>query len=164
MEVLDNLLGLHTKDLAAYQMVSRAVIIFFTSLIFIRVAGLRTLGKQSTFDALTLLMLGSILGRSIVVSQSFFGSVLSALIIMVLHRMVAWITFNNKKAGELIKGNSILLIKNGEKEMHNLRRTNITENDIMESLRKEVHLSDLGKIKEAHRERSGDISIVKEEI
>jgi uncharacterized membrane protein YcaP (DUF421 family) len=127
MGQLDNLPGLHAEKLEAYQMAVRAVIIFFTALILIRIAGIRTLGKQSAFDTLTSLMLGAIMGRAIVTDQSFFGSILATLVLMLLHRMVAWLTFKSKKMGSILKGRNILLMRDGERHQKNLAHTHITE-------------------------------------
>jgi uncharacterized membrane protein YcaP (DUF421 family) len=163
MDFFNNLLGLDVENLEAYQMAARAVIIFFISLLFVRIAGIRTLGKQTAFDTLTALMLGSIMGRSVVVAQSFFGSVLAVLVIMILHRLAAWITFKSKKAGKIIKGEKLLLIKNGMKQNKNLRKSHITEEDILEALRYESHMNSLDKITEVYLERSGEISVIKKE-
>jgi len=162
MGQLDNLLGLHAEKLEAYQMAVRAVIIFFTALILVRIAGIRTLGKQSAFDTLTSLMLGAIMGRAIVTDQSFFGSILATLVLMLLHRMVAWLTFKSKKMGSILKGRNILLMRDGARHQKNLAHTHITEEDILEVLRRDVNITSLDKIKEVYLERSGDISIIKE--
>jgi uncharacterized membrane protein YcaP (DUF421 family) len=162
MEWLNDMLGLDADKLSACQMAMRAIIIFITSLVLIRIAGIRTLGKQSAFDTLTSLMLGAIMGRAIVASQSFFGSIVAALIIMLLHRLVAWMTYKSKKAGSIIKGKDLLLIKDGKKQNKNLRSSHITEEDIMEALRHDVNITSLYKIKAVYLERSGEISIIKE--
>jgi|SRR6185436_16247191 len=162
MELFNNILGLDAEKLEAYQMAARAVIIFFISLLLLRIAGIRTLSKQSAFDTLTSLMLGAIMGRAVVANQSFFGSILAALVLMLLHRLMAWITFHNKKAGGIIKGESLLLMKDGKKQLKNLSKEHITEEDILEALRRNVNMTSLEKIKEVYLERSGDISIIKE--
>jgi len=163
MEILDTLFGLTSEKLSGYQMVARAGMMFVTSLILIRIGGIRTLGKQSAFDTLTLLMLSSIIGRAIVAAdQPFFGTMLAAFILMLLHRSTAWITFRNKKAGKLIKGTSLLLLKNGQRQEKNLSRSLITEEDILEALRRDINITSLDKIKEVYLERSGEISIIKE--
>jgi uncharacterized membrane protein YcaP (DUF421 family) len=143
-------------------MIFRAIIVFFTTLIFIRIAGIRTLGKQSSFDTLTSLMLGAIMGRAVVTEQSFFGSILATLVLMLLHRLVAWVTFKSRKAGAIIKGCDILLMRGGEKQQKNLAATHITEEDIMEVLRRDLNTTSLDKIKEVYLERSGNISFIKE--
>jgi len=162
MEFWNNLLGLTSNELKASQMAARAVIVFFTSLVFIRIAGIRTLGKQSAFDTLTSLMLGAIMGRSVVTGREFFGYMLAALVIMLLHRFVAWITFKSKSIGAVIKGSKLLLMKDGKLQQSNLASAHITEEDIMEALRQSVNSSVTDKIKEVYLERSGRISVVKE--
>jgi uncharacterized membrane protein YcaP (DUF421 family) len=162
MEFLNHLLGLETDKLEAYQMATRAFIIFFTSLLLIRIAGIRTFGKQSAFDTLTSLMLGAIMGRAVVTNQSFFGSILATLVLMLLHRLMAWLAFRNKKIGAIIKGENLLLMRAGKKQQKNLSKSHITEEDILEALRRDVNITSLDKIKEVYLERSGDISIIKE--
>jgi uncharacterized membrane protein YcaP (DUF421 family) len=162
MEFFDRILGLHAEKVEAYQMAARAIIIFFTSLIFLRIAGIRTLGRQSAFDTLTSLMLGAIMGRAVVTNQSFFGSILATLVLMLLHRLMAWIAFRSKKAGAIIKGKPLLLIKDGKKQQKNLARSHITEDDISEALRRDVNSTSFDEIKEVYLERSGEISIIKQ--
>ena len=162
MEFLTNLLGLEAEKLEPYQMAVRAFVIFFTSLLLIRIAGIRTFGKQSAFDTLTSLMLGAIMGRAVVTNQSFFGSILATLVLMLLHRLMAWLAFRNKKIGAIIKGKNLLLMRAGKKQQKNLSKSHITEDDILEALRRDVNITSLDKIKEVYLERSGDISIIKE--
>jgi uncharacterized membrane protein YcaP (DUF421 family) len=162
MELINNILGLNIEKLEPYQMASRAVVIFFISLLFIRISGIRTLGKQTAFDTLTSLMMGAILGRAIVTNQSFFGSILATLVLMLLHRFIAWVTFRNKKVGVILKGKKILLMKNGRFYHKNLAKTHITEEDILECLRKDINIESMSSIKEINLERSGDLSYVKE--
>src|SRR5688572_22575416 len=162
MEFIENILGLHAERLTAYQMAARAFTVFFISLLLIRVAGIRTLGKHSAFDTITALMLGAIMGRAIVTNQPFFESMLAALVLMLLHRLIAWITYKSKVAGSILKGTNILLLKEGKKQVANMAQTHITEEDILEALRRDTHIDSLDKIKEVYLERSGDISIVKD--
>lgn len=162
MEVIENLFGLDEHKLETYQMIARAFVIFFVALLLIRVSGIRTLGKQSAFDNLTALILGAIMGRAIVsAEQPFFGSILATLVIMVLHRVVAWITYRSKKMGVILKGRELLLIKNGEPNKKNMKQTHITREDILETLRKDVNVPSLDTIKEVYLERSGEISFIK---
>jgi uncharacterized membrane protein YcaP (DUF421 family) len=162
VETIKDIFGIDVQKLETYQMISRAVVIFFISLVLVRVSGIRTLGKQNAFDNLTALMLGAIMGRAIVsAEQPFFGSIIATLVIMILHRFVSWLTFHNKKSGVILKGKHLLLVKNGERIEKNLKKTNITEEDILESLRRDVNVPSLDKIKEVYLERSGDLSFVK---
>jgi uncharacterized membrane protein YcaP (DUF421 family) len=161
---MEQLFGLHATNLQTSQMIARAIFVFLSALLLIRIAGVRSLGKQTVFDHLTTIMMGAMLGRAIVaVEQPFFGSLATVAVIMLLHRLIAWITFLSKKAGMLFKGESILLIKNGRRHYSNMQKTNITMEDITEALRRYAGSANLDEIKEVHLERSGEISFVKKE-
>jgi uncharacterized membrane protein YcaP (DUF421 family) len=158
---LENLLGLHTDDLEAYQMAARAVLIFFVAMLYIRISGIRMLGKQSTFDHLTILILGSVMGRAIVAAQSLPGTLVAAFILIMLHRLVGWLTYKYTLAGFMFKGTSVQLIKDNLFNESNMAKTQITKNDIMIALRTELNTDDFNEVKDAYLERSGKISIVK---
>ena len=82
MDWLTNILALNENDLKSYQMVARAIIMFFSGLTLLRMSVIRMLGKQSAFDHLTVLVLGAIMGRGIVTNQSLGGTLLAALTII----------------------------------------------------------------------------------
>jgi len=159
-DFFSNLLGLDTEKLLGYQMACRAFVIFFIALIFVRISGIRTLGKQSTFDHLTILILGAIMGRAIVTHQSFAGTLIAAFVIIMLHRLLAWLTFKSTGAGFIFKGEPVQLIKNNQFDEDNMKKTHITKNDIMVALRTELHTDDFKDLKDAYIERSGKISFV----
>ena len=135
MGLITDLLGLESKELLPYQMASRAVVMYIVSIILIRFSGLRLLGKQTPFDHLTVLILGAMLGRAIVAGQSFGGSILAAIVILLLHRLSAWLSFKSRKAGSLLKGEPVPLIKNSGILEKSLAKTQITKNDLEESVR-----------------------------
>lgn len=162
MDFLKELFGLHTETLNTGQMVARAIAIFFIALLFIRVSGIRTLGTQTAFDHLTLLVLGAVLGRAIVSAQQpFFPSLAAVLVLVLLHRLTAWVTFKSHLVGKIFKGEAIVLIENGKINETNLRRTSITRQDLEESLHLFLSSDDFSDIKAAYLERSGEISIIK---
>jgi uncharacterized membrane protein YcaP (DUF421 family) len=160
-EHLNYLLGYDTNIVEPHQMAARAAIVFFIALIYVRTGGLRMLGRQSAYDSLTALMLGAILGRAVVSHDSFNGALLAALVIMVLHRLVAWITFKSSWAGSILKGKPIVLFQNNSPVVKNLARVHITENDLQEAVRKNLNVDDMGHVKEIYMDRSGELSVVK---
>jgi uncharacterized membrane protein YcaP (DUF421 family) len=160
-EYLNYLLGFENNFVEPHQMAARAAIVFFLALAYVRTGGLRMLGRQSAYDSLTALMLGAILGKAVVSPDSFMGTMLAALVIMVLHRLVAWITFKSSWVGSILKGKSIVLFQNNRPVMKNLIRVHITENDLQEAVRKNLNLDDMTQVKEIYMERSGELSIIK---
>lgn len=158
---LNYLLGLDNHNLEPYQMAARAVVVFCIALLYIRTGGLRMLGKQSAFDSLTALMLGAILGKAVVSHDSFLGTLLAALVIIVLHWLVAWLTFKSSRVGRILKGKSILLYQNGKPVLENLRKVYVTENDLMDAVRKNLNIDDMSSVKEIYMNRSGELSVIK---
>jgi uncharacterized membrane protein YcaP (DUF421 family) len=154
-------LGLDANTLTPGQMAARAAVTFAAALALLRVAGIRTLGKQSAFDALTALILGSVLGRAIVDgSQPFFGCLLAGLVIVTLHRLLAWITFRSSRAGAVFKGRELLLVRDGQRQLKTMQRSCITDEDILEALRQKGKVPDIASSKAVHLERSGEISVL----
>src|SRR4051812_18125565 len=113
MDFIKELFGTDATRLTAAHMASRAVFVFVISFFYMRIAGLRTFGKKSIFDQTTLLTIGAIMGRSIVSDSPFFPSLLAALILVILHRIVAYISFQSKPARIVISGRPIKIIENG---------------------------------------------------
>ncbi|HEY3429746.1 MAG TPA: hypothetical protein VGK39_03650, partial [Cyclobacteriaceae bacterium] len=110
-EFLEHWLGADNSNLEPYQMATRAAVVFFLALAYVRTGGLRMVGRQSAYDVITALMLGALLGKAVVSHDSFLGTLLAALVIMVLHRFVAWITFKSSFAGSVLKGKPIILFR-----------------------------------------------------
>ena len=162
MELIDQILGLHAASLSTGQMVARACLTFFAALAFIRVSGIRTLGTQTAFDYLTAVMLGAILGRGIVSAQQpFFPSLAAVLTLMLLHRLIAWLTFRNHTMGAIFKGEPISLIKDGKLIEENLKKNRVTREDIEDSLRLFMNSDEFNDMQSAYLERSGQISVVR---
>jgi len=161
IENLNYLLGFDDTSVEPYQMAIRAAVVFLLALAYVRTGGLRMLGRLSAFDSLTALMLGAILGKAVVSEDSFLGTLLAAFVIMILHRLVAWITYKSSGAGSILKGKSILLFQNNEPLTKNLRSLHITENDLQEAVRKNLNMDDMSNVKEIYMDRSGEISVIR---
>ena len=160
-EYLNYLIGFDNANLQPHQMAARAAVVFFLAFVYVRTGGLRMLGKQSAFDSLTALMLGTMLGKAVISHDSFLGTLLAALVIMILHWLIAWITFKSSWAGNILKGKSIVLFQNNKPLHENLRRVYITENDLQEAVRKNLNLDDMSHVKEIYMDRSGELSVIK---
>jgi len=160
-EYLNYLLGFDNANLQPHQMAARAAVVFFLALVYVRTGGLRMLGKQSAFDSLTALMLGTMFGKAVVSHDSFLGTLFAALVIMILHRLIAWITFKSSWAGNILKGKSIVLFQDNKPLHKNLRRVYITESDLQEAIRKNLNLDDMSQVKEIYMDRSGELSVIK---
>lgn len=142
----------------------RAVIVFIVALVIVRIGNHRIFGKNTAFDIVLGIIYGSVLSRAITGNSPFFPTIVAALMLILLHRILAVIAFRTSFGfGNWIKGKPSVLIEDGEIKWDALRKNSITENDLKEAVRKSGCEADLGKISTAYLERSGDISIIQKE-
>ncbi|RYD78043.1 MAG: DUF421 domain-containing protein [Sphingobacteriales bacterium] len=162
--MLEHLLGLDEEKLTIAQMSLRAVIVFILAVFYVRLGGMRAFGQGSSIDVVMTVVLGAILGRSILGgSIPFAPALVAGFVICMTHRALAFACYYSDAFSKLIKGRKILLVKDGELIKKNMLRTQISQGDLEERIRINANISSTEDISEAYYERSGDISIVKKE-
>ncbi|PWT73091.1 MAG: hypothetical protein C5B59_14220 [Bacteroidetes bacterium] len=161
MDWVDTFFG-HGKDLNSLQMSCRAIVIFFITLILLRIAGIRTFGKKSAFDNVIIIMLGSILSRAVVGASPFLPTCVSSLAFVLIHWALGKLSYYFDFVGKIVKGEKISLFRNGNLNNKAMRRASISLKDLEEGLRLSLNDSDWAKVKEMFLERGGEISVVKE--
>jgi len=149
------------KDLGALQMIDRAILGFFLTLILIRTAGIRTFGKKTPFDNVIIIMLGSIFSRVVVGASPFLPTTAACFAFVLVHRFLAWISLYNDRVGSWIKGKASTLYANGRFNEDNMRKGRISSKDLQESVRQQINQDTLDGVKEIILERTGEISIIK---
>jgi uncharacterized membrane protein YcaP (DUF421 family) len=149
------------KDLDSLQMVSRAIVIFFMTLILLRVSGRRILGMHATFDTIISILLGGVLSRAVVGSSPFWPCIFASIAILVVYRICGWLSVRSNFFSRLIKGKTVILFEDGHEIKENMDKCMITHDDLMEGVRKDGNVASLDEVTSATMERSGQISIVK---
>src|SRR6185437_7836485 len=145
------------KDLDTLQMVNRAILSFFLTLILIRTAGIRTFGKKTPFDNVIIIMLGSIFSRVVVGASPFIATTLACFVFVLIHRLLALISFYNDTVGRWIKGEASTLYADGQPVRRNMRSANVSDKDLMESVRRQMHEDSLANVSEIIQERNGEV-------
>jgi len=159
MDIMQTLVG-EGEGLTILQMSVRAFAMFIIMLVLIRIAGLRTFAKQSTFDNIIVIMLGAVLARGVVGASPFWSTVGASVVMVVMHRVIAWVAVRNQKFERLVKGSYIKLYQHGALVDNNLEKTGMSENDLHESLRLETNKLTLSQIDTAFMETNGRISFI----
>lgn len=149
------------KDINSWQMSIRGLSVFIIALILIRIAGRRSFGIKSPFDNIIGIMLGAILSRAVVGASPFIPIVTTCLVIVIAHRSLGWLVVNNKRFGQLIEGNEILLFEKGKFINENMKKGLVGEADILQGVRKSALTDQLEKIDKIFIERNGEISAIK---
>lgn len=160
-EISDLIFGLHDQTLTWWQMSARAIGVFFVALFIIRIGSHRIFGKNTAFDIILGIIYGSVLSRAITGNAPFWPTIAAAFTLVMLHKGLAIIAYHsNFGFGDLIKGERVKLVEDGNLKRDALRQNSVTESDLEEALRKSGNDTDLSKIKYAYLERSGEISII----
>jgi uncharacterized membrane protein YcaP (DUF421 family) len=160
MKLLYQLFG-EGKDLSVIQMCDRALVIYFIALVMLRISGRRTFGKKTAFDNTLTIILGAVLSRAVVGASDFMPTVACSLVLVLLHRGLAWLSIRSEKVRHLLEGSSILLYKNGHLEKKNFTKSLICENELKGDLRMKANINSLDEADEIYMETSGEVSVVK---
>jgi uncharacterized membrane protein YcaP (DUF421 family) len=81
-------------------------------------------------------------------------------VIILVHRLLAFIAYYSHWFGVLIKGSPDLIIEDGDLILGAMRRNHISRHDVEEDLRLAAKTEQLRNIKAGYVERSGDISFI----
>ena len=139
----------------------RAVLIFIVGLGLVRIGDRRSLSEKTAFDAIFIVLIGSMLSRAINGTAPFFTTIAAGIVLMVIHRVCAFGACKSHSFGTLLKGQAITLVRNGEVDWEEMKRALVSKHDFEEDLRLHAKTEDVGEIQLARLERSGDISFIK---
>lgn len=151
------------ENISPLEIAARSAVMFVVALLLMRMAGMRPFGKGEPFDNIITFLIGGILSRGVVGATPFISTIVSMIVIIIIHKILAKLSIYSKWFGAKVKGEKLLLYREGIFMEKNMQKANITEHDILEDLRLEVQLNTLDKIQEVYMERSGKISFVKKE-
>ncbi|MEY2528269.1 MAG: hypothetical protein QOJ05_359 [Verrucomicrobiota bacterium] len=163
LQNLQMLLGPDGKatDLTLLQIALRGFVIFIAGLAVVRIGDRRSLAEKTAFDAIFIVLVGSMLSRAINGTAPFFTTIGAAIALMIIHRVFAFGAFKSHWFGKLIKGEAVVLLRNGDIDWKEMQRALVSRHDFEEDMRLEAKTEDPATIQVARLERSGDISFIK---
>ena len=153
-------LGLESKEINALQMGLRAVVVYVVTVLMVRLAKKRFMGRATAFDVILGIMLGSIVSRAVTGNAPFLPALVASAVLLVMHWVISasalrWHTF-----GGAVKGHSEVLVRDGQIDWTAMWRAHMTEHDLWEDLRGK-NISNLEQVAEARLERNGQLSVIK---
>jgi uncharacterized membrane protein YcaP (DUF421 family) len=154
-------LSVEPKDLTFVQISLRGIIVFLATLIMVRLGHKRSLARKTPFDAVLLVILAAVLSRAINGSAPFFPTLGGGVVLVLLHRLFAYLAYHSHRFGILVKGAPDTIVREGECDFPMMRRNHVSMHDLEEDMRLDGHIDDLSKVRLARVERSGDISFIK---
>jgi len=147
-------------ELTLLQIALRGFVIFIAGLAIVRIGDRRSLSEKTAFDAIFIVLIGSMLSRAINGTAPFFTTIGAGITLMIIHRLFAFGAFKSHWFGKLIKGKPVTLLRNGEIDWKEMERSLVSGHDFEEDLRLNAKTEDASTIQVARLERSGDISFI----
>lgn len=148
------------SDVGGFEMALRTVLIYVATLALIRIGSKRFLNQASAFDVIVGIMLGSVMSRAINSSAPLFPTLGAGLVLIGLHWLLGVVAYRSDWFGPVVKGNPVLLIKDGKLRQEGFRETGISQHDLEQALRLQAQETDPAKIRLAYLERNGQISMI----
>ena len=147
-------------DLALYQIAARAIVVYLIGLLIVRIGKSRVVARITAIDIINAFILGSLLSRGITGSASISGTTVATAAIVASHWLLTLLACRWHWFGTLLKGRYIRpLVVDGKPQPENLRRSHISDHDLMESIRLRG-VEDLDQVAHAYKERNGEISVI----
>jgi uncharacterized membrane protein YcaP (DUF421 family) len=153
-------LGVYAESAGPLQAALRTVLVYVSALALVRLGSKRFLSQATALDVIVAIMLGSIMSRAADGSAPYLPTLLVAGVLVGVHWLFALLAYHTSWFGNLVKGNRVLLIKDGEVQQAGMRRGSITHDDLTQALRIQTRQTDPAKVKLAYLERNGQISII----
>jgi len=139
----------------------RALVIFVSGIIMVRIGDRRSLSQKTAFDAVFIVLIGSMLSRAINGTAPFYTTIAAGFVLMIIHRVCAFGACKSHAFGKLLKGQAITLVRDGKIQRDEMQRSLVSDHDFQEDLRLSGKTEDVSTIALAQLERSGDISFIK---
>src|SRR4051812_39264854 len=103
MEFLNKWWGIN-ENISPLEIAARSAVMFVIALLLIRMAGMRPFGKGESFDQIITFLIGGILSRGVVGATPFFSTVISMVVIIMVHKIFSKLSIYNKWFGQKVKG------------------------------------------------------------
>jgi uncharacterized membrane protein YcaP (DUF421 family) len=152
--------GVETGQLTGLQLSARGVLILLAALFLVRIGAKRAMARKTPLDLIMIVIVGSLLSRSINGNGPLFGSIAAAFVIVVLHRLLELLAYHFHPLGVAMKGAPDVVVEDGRYCREALRWNHITTRDVEEDLRLDGKTEDISQVRIARVERSGDISFL----
>lgn len=142
----------------------RATCMYIMMMVVFRIAGRRSLGDLTTFDFVLLLIIAEATQQALLGEDfSFINSIVVIATLIVLDVGLSLAKLHSPRVAKLVDGHATLVVEQGRFLPERMRRTRLTEEDILESARNSQGVESVEQIKFAIVERNGKISIITQE-
>lgn len=154
------LFGINTSNITVLQMLARSFVVFFIGILLVRYGKKRFVGKMTAFDFILAIMIGSLLSRAITKEKYFLEILASSFLLISLHRVISFVSSKSDRSAGFFKGKERILLRNGRIDWKQMKKSDLSEQDLIQALRLNANTDQIDQVKIAIIERNGDISFV----
>ncbi|HYV04656.1 MAG TPA: YetF domain-containing protein [Blastocatellia bacterium] len=147
-------------DISVLEKIVRPIIVYFSLVVLLRLAGKRELAQLNNFDLIVLLTLSNTVQNAIIGSDnSVAGGLIGATSLVMVNYVVVRFFYKHQKLDRLVEGSEDLLIANGKIIRQRLKKELITKSELEAAARKQGFGS-LEEIESAVLQPGGSFSFV----
>jgi len=143
-----------------YELYLRTIIITLFALGLFRISSSRLLGQYSPLDLIITIVVGAVLGTAIAGGLPLLSSLISATLVIAIHRGLVSLSFKYPVVEKFIKGDKTIVIRDGKFIMNNLEKSKLNSDDVLQALRSKKGKVDVKCVKCAYIEANGDLSFI----
>lgn len=154
--------SLKAEDLQFWQVALRGVLVYASLIAILRFAKKRSLGRATAVDIVIVITVGSLASRGITGNAPLGNSLVAVVALMAMHWLVSLVTRDHSTISDWIKGRPRRIITDGQVDEQALVAAHMSDDDLKEDLRGQG-VEDPREVKLAMLERSGQLSVIKEE-
>ncbi len=143
-----------------WELVLRAIIVYFVVMLMLRLSGKRAVGQFTSFDMVLLILIGNAVQNGMNGGDnSLPGALLLVGVLVALNYGVAFITARNRSVQKMVEGVPVLVARDGKVFDDVLQREHVSRDDFNEALR-QAEDGEPANIHYAMLETNGKISFV----
>jgi len=141
------------------EVIFRSTVMFVVLLLVLRIAGKRGVKQLSIFETVIIISLGSAAGDPMFYEDvGLFPAITVFITIILLYRLVTWLTGKYKKFETFLEGETVCLINEGTFSITQFKKESLAQDEFFSELRLKS-VEHLGQIRNAYLESSGEVSI-----
>lgn len=152
--------NLFVPELSVAEKILRPIFVYAFLVVAVRLAGRRELAQLNSFDLVVLLMLANTVQNATIGNDnSMLGGLIGVSALLVINFVVVRFLYRYPSVDRLLEGGPVELIRGGKVLSDHLGREAITEEELMEAIRKQG-LASAAEVDRAVLETGGTISVV----
>lgn len=153
---ISEIFGLQTS---VWELIIRGTVLYFGILFLLRILPRRTGGETATMDLIFIILIAEAASHALGDYSSLSEGFVVILTLVSWNFLVNMLSYHFAAIEKLVSAPPLQIVKNGKLLRRNMRREYLTEEELMEHLRKEG-IDNLNDVKAAYVEGEGHITVV----